>query len=374
MNSTIHNSQAIVDLDAYAHNLSVVRDLIGPDRDFVAVVKANAYGLGAVRVGQRALQEGARMLAVATVAEGVELRSGGITAPILVMMQSDSDSLGAVIEHGLTLTLSDVKTAELLGEMAREANRVVPVHCMIDSGMNRQGFASESAVDNIQYLTRISHIDVEGIATHFPVANVADDSFTLGQLKIFNQILRRLEKEGIPFELAHAANSAGTVNYPGSHFNLVRVGLMTYGVWPTDHQPAAALLRPVVRWETTIAQIRDLEPGATVGYGRSYTVTDPMRVAMLPIGYADGYPFHLGNKAEVLIRGVRCPVRGRVCMDQVVVDISALPQAQVGDTVVLLGHMGDESITEAELACLGDTIPYEILTGIGPRVPRVYSD
>lgn len=372
MNNTLYTSQAVVNLDAYAYNLSVVRNLIGPHCAIAAVVKANAYGLGAIPVAKRALEFGVSVLGVATVDEGVELREGGITAPVLVMMQSDKDALPAVIKYNLTLMLSDVKTAETLGEMARKANSVVPVHCMIDSGMGRQGFAAETAADDIQYLTRISHIDIEGIATHFPVANKVDDAFTYGQIRIFKQLLKRLEKEGTPYELSHASNSAAAVNYPAAAFNMVRVGIMTYGVWPTDQPPAADLLRPVVRWETRVAQIRDLEPGSTVGYGRTYTTAARMKAAMLPIGYADGYPYSLSNKAEVIIRGVRCPLHGSVCMDQVVVDVSHLPRVEVGDLAILIGSDGDESITVAELACHADTIPYEILAGIGRRVPRVY--
>ncbi len=372
MNNTIHTSQAIVDLSAYEYNLSVVRNLTGPGCDLAAVVKANGYGLGALPIAQRALASGARMLCVATAEEGVALREGGIEAPILVLMQSDRDSLASIIRHHLTLMLSDVKTAEVLGEMARKANQVLPVHCMVDSGFGRQGFSAETAAEDIQYLTRISHIDVEGIATHFPVANIVDDAFTYGQIRAFKHLLKQLEKEGIPYEVAHAANSAAVVNYPGSLFNMVRAGIMSYGVWPTDAPPATEMLRPVVRWETRVAQVRELEPGSTVGYGRTYTTPGRMKAAMLPIGYADGYPFSLSNKAEVLIRGKRCPIRGRVCMDQVVVDVTDVLRVEAGDIAVLLGSDGEETITVAELACQACTIPYEILTGIGPRVPRVY--
>jgi len=372
MSDPSHNSRAIVDLAAYAHNLSVVRNLIGPNCAIAAIVKADAYGLGAVPVARRALECGAAMLGVATAAEGVALREAGIDAPILVMMQSGRDALAPVIAYNLTLMLSDVKMAEILGEMARKANIVAPVHCMIDTGMGRQGFAAETAAEDIQYLTRISHIDIEGIATHFPVANRVDDAFTYGQIRVFKQLLKRLEKEGTPYELAHASNSAGAVNYPSAAFSMVRVGIMAYGVWPTDQPPAATLLRPVVRWETRVAQVRVMEPGATVGYGRTYTTPTPMKAAMLPVGYADGYPYSLSNKAEVIIRGVRCPVRGGVCMDQTVVDVSHVPRVEVCDTAILLGGDGDESITVAELACHANTIPYEILTGIGPRVPRLY--
>lgn len=370
--STHSPSKAVVDLGAYAHNLATVQALCGPETGIVAIVKANAYGHGAVPVGQAALAAGARMLGVATVNEGVELRKAGIEAPILVLFQPTIDALPAVLEHRLTLVISDVGMAEALGALAHRANRVVPVHCIVDTGMGRQGFNLDRAAADIQYLTRISHIDIEGIATHFPVADRVDDAFTLEQIRVFKQLLRTLEREGIPFDLAHAANSPAIVNYPGSHFDLVRPGLMTYGVWPSETPMPPGLLQPVLRWETRVVQVRELEPGSNIGYGRTFTAPARMKAAILPVGYADGYRHSLANKAEVLIRGQRCRVCGSVCMDQIVVDATLVPDVHAGDVAVLIGKDGNDCITAAELATLANTIPYEILTGIGHRVPREY--
>jgi alanine racemase len=365
-------SFATIDLDAYAHNLRVVRDLSGPDAKILAVVKANAYGHGLVPVARKAVATGAAMLGVATVDEGVTLRDAGITAPVVVLFQPAIDALPAVVEYGLTLVLADRDTAEHLGEIARKANRVVPVHCQIDSGMGRQGFDIESAANDIQFLTRISHIDIEGLCTHFPIANKKDDEFTLNQVRAFKNVAKQLERAGIPFEMVHAANSAGIVNYPKSAFDMVRPGIMAYGVWPADDTPAQNPLRPVLRWETSVTQVRELEAGANISYGRTYTAASRMRVAILPVGYADGYRHRLSNRAEVLIHGKRCPVRGSVCMDQTVVDITSVPSAKAGDTVVLIGEDRGQRITADELAAHANTIPYEILTGIGARVPRIY--
>jgi len=364
-------SKAIVDLDAYAHNLRVVQRYAGESAAIAAIVKANAYGHGAVPIAEKAVACGARMLGVATVDEGVELREAGIAVPILVLFQPAEDALQAVIAHRLTLVLADVATAEKLGAMAHRANRVVPVHCIVDSGMGRQGFNLVRAAQEIQYLTRISHIDIEGIATHFPSADKPDDQFTQGQIREFRHLLRELEKDGIPYELAHAANSAGIMNYASSAFDMVRPGLVTYGVWPASTPAPKGLLRPVLRWETKVTQVRELEPGSSVGYGRTYTTPDRMRAAILPVGYADGYKHALSNNAEVLIRGKRCPVRGSVCMDQVVIDVTGLDVA-AGDVVTLIGADGDDCITAEELAAHARTIPYDILTGIGNRVPREY--
>jgi alanine racemase len=376
--SSIYPSRAIVDLSAYAHNLRAVAHLCGPDTGICAIVKANAYGHGAAPMAKAALAHGARMLGVATIAEGLELRKVGITAPILVLFQpagdpaSATEALGAVVEARLTLMLSETGMAEALGAVALRANRVVPVHCLVDTGMGRQGFGLERAVADIQHLTRISHIDIEGVATHFPVANHVDDEFTLEQLKAFKRVLKALEAEGIPFEMAHAANSPAIVNYPASHLDMVRPGLMTYGVWPSDAPMPPGMLRPVLRWETRVTQVRELEPGSNVGYGRTYTTPSRMTAAILPVGYADGYRHGLANKAEVLIRGQRCPVRGSVCMDQIVVDVTLVPEVHTGDIAVLIGADGDDCITAEELAMHAGTIPYEILTGIGHRVPRIY--
>lgn len=370
--SNIAPSRAIVDLDAYAHNLRVVRQMIPKGCRVMAVVKADAYGHGAVPLANRALAEGVDMLGVATVDEGVVLRKADIEAPILVLVQVCDDALAAAIEYDLHLTISDARTGERLGEQARRVNKVIPIHCKVDSGMGRQGFEFERALDDMRFLTRVSHVDIEGIATHFPVAGSARDPFTANQIKAFKHLLRQLDREGIPYEVAHAANSAAIINYPNSTFDMVRPGLMTYGAWPTDTAPQDSTLRPVLRWETRIVLIKELEPGLTIGYGRTYTTHEPMRAALLPVGYEDGYKYSLANKAEVLIRGKRCSVCGNVSMDQIVVDVSEVPGAAVGDAVTLIGTDGGQTVTVEELAGKAQTIPHDFLVGIGSRVERDY--
>lgn len=370
--SMTSTSRAIIDLSAYKKNLGVVRRFIGDEAGIAAVVKANAYGHGLVRMAQAAMSIPVRMLAVATVDEGLELRAAGIAAPVLVMVQPEPDALAAAVEHRLTIMLSDVATAERVGEIAHRMQRVASIHCKIDSGMGRQGFPMETAPADLQFLTRISHIDIEGIATHFPTAEQPEDEYTYNQIKGFKQVLRHLDKQGIPYEMAHAANSAGIVNYHGSVFNMVRPGLMTYGVWPSLSAAPQELLTPVLRWETRVVHVRNLEAGASIGYGRTYTTRRQMRVAILPVGYADGYKLRLSNRAQVLIRGRRCDVRGSVCMDQIVVDVTEIADVQAGEIATLIGTDGADKITVQELATHAETIPYDILAGIGPRVPREY--
>lgn len=363
-------SKVIVDLEAYASNLALVRRMVGDAVHVIPLVKANAYGHGLEPVARTAVRGGARMLGVATVEEAVRLRDAGINAPILVLMPPPRDALRLFIEKDLAMMVSDTGIAEALGTLASSARRVVQVHCKIDTGMGRQGIDYDEALDTLQYLKRITNIDIQGICTHFPSADIVDDPFTQAQIKAFRQLIRQVEKAGIPYEIAHAANSAAIVNYRDSLFDAVRPGLICYGIWPTKTPSGLHPLQRVLRWETTVAQVRQLKAHTNIGYGRTFATYGPTRTAILPVGYADGYRYHLANKADVLIRGRRCPVRGAVSMDQIVVDVSAVPQVVVGDTATLIGVDGDLEITVEELAEKAGTIPYDILTGIGQRVFR----
>ena len=371
--SAFSSSRAIIDLDAYAHNLGVARRFAPSGSALLAVVKADAYGHGILPIARAALNFGVDMLGVANVEEGLGLRKAGIEAPVLVMGQPVEAAVGPALEQNLRLMISDTYIADKISECARRFNKVARIHCKIDTGMGRQGFSLENAVSDMLYLTRVSNIDIEGVATHFPQADLAEDAHTQNQIKEFRGVLKSLEKRGIPYEMAHAANSAGIINYgAASAFDMVRPGLMTYGVWPTRDVPATPILKPVLRWETRVVLVKYVESGTGIGYGLTYTTTARTRIAMLPVGYADGYPHILGNRADVIIRGVRCPIRGSVSMDQIAVDVSNLPAVAVGDTATLLGADANETITADELATRAQTIPYEILTGIGARVAREY--
>ncbi len=365
-------SQAIIDLDAYAHNLGVLRGMTPKECAILGVVKADAYGLGAVPIARRALREGIGMLGVATTDEAAELRNAGITAPIFVMMQPLEAALPAIVEHNLRVAVGDLACAEHLGELARRANKVVPIHCKIDTGMGRQGFLVDDAIKALLHITRISHVDIEGILTHFAVADEPNDLFTTQQIRAFRQLLNQLDKEGVPYEMAHAANSAALINFPSSTFDMVRPGLAAFGVWPTDPAPEITPLRPVLRWESRLSQVKALPQGHSIGYGRLFIAPGPMKAAVVPVGYADGYRHNLVNRAHVLVRGMRCPVRGNISMDQIVVDVTNVPGAVTGDKVTLIGREGDQQITVDEMARWAETIPYEIMTGLGKRVERVY--
>lgn len=375
MSKKTTNSRAIIDLSAYAHNLHVVRSMVPRECAVMPVVKANAYGHGAVPLAKRAVAEGfTRMLGVATVAEAIELRDAGIDVPILVLVQPPEEALFAAVEYQLRITVSDGATAEHIGELGRRSNKVLPIHCKIDTGMGREGIGLRSALNELLFITRISHVDIEGVCTHFATADDARDPFTLNQIREFRQALRQVSKEGIPYEMVHAANSGAIVNFPTSTFDMVRPGLMTFGVWPAQNAPQETPLKPVMRWESQINLIKELSRGDSIGYGRTFTAAQDMRTAVVPVGYADGFKVRLGNNADVLIRGRRCPVRGRVSMDQIVVDVTDLPGAVKGDVVTLMGYDGKEVISATELAERAGTVPNDILTGIGWRVQRVYTE
>ncbi|MEA3364623.1 MAG: alanine racemase, partial [Candidatus Hydrogenedentes bacterium] len=297
---SIAQSTFVVDLGAYTHNLRVVRDMIPKDCAVMAVVKGNAYGHGAVAIAQRALQAGASMLGVATVEEAIVLRSASVTAPIMVLVQPPAEAFPEVIENNLRLCLSDVGATERLGELARKHNRVIPIHCKVDTGMGRQGLELDNVITAMRHMTRVSHIDIEGVATHFSSSEDIDDPATANQIRVFKQILKQIEKEGIPYEMAHAANSGAIVAHPTSTFDMVRPGLMTYGVWPTETRPGKIPLRPVGRWESKVVLIKELPSGWSIGYGHTFTTERPTRTAVIPVGYGDGYKAQFGNNADVL--------------------------------------------------------------------------
>jgi len=375
MSAAFPTSEAVVDLAVYAHNLRYAAECVGPGVKLVAVVKADGYGLGAVPLARRALESGAAaMLGVATVDEAAALRDAGIDAPILLLMQPAPETFPAVAALDLQVTLCDREGARALDAIARGRNQVLPVHAMVDTGMGRQGFAMDTAAADLLEIAASSALRLEGIGTHYPVADFTGDPFTAGQIARLKDVAAALRAGGVRPLHIHGANSAGVVDHGDDLYTLARPGIMCMGVWPTDQIPSPNPIRPVLRWETHVSQVRTFPPGHSVSYGRTYITPEAMVAAVLPVGYADGYRRAFSNKAEVLIQGRRCPVRGRVCMDQTVVDVTHVPGVAPGDTVVLAGVQGADQITLEELAAHAATIPYEILTGIGRRVARVYTN
>ncbi len=367
-------SRAVIDLAKYKMNLSAIRKIIGKDRKLIAVVKADAYGHGIVPIAKAGESDGVDYFAVANVEEGVRLRENGISKPILVLLQPNEDEIEELIKCNLTPLVSEFDFARKLSEEAVKHRRMLKVHCKVDTGMGRQGIHIDKARVEIRNIVHLPNIDLEGIATHFPCAELENDSYTMQQISVFSKLLQDLDETGIPYEIAHCANSAGIINYPSSYFDAVRPGIMTFGVLPVDNPRAKGLVSPILRWEARVIQVKTIPKGSTIGYGRTFQAPYDMDVAIVPVGYADGYKLSLSNKGEVLIKGVRCPVRGNVSMDQIVVEIKTDKEVKNGDTVVIIGKDGEEEITVEEMAKKAGTIPYDVLTGIGARVKRVYVD
>ena len=351
-----------VDLSAIAHNSRVLKGAVGDEVQMMAVVKANAYGHGLVPVARTALMNGASWLGVAVPEEGRKLRQAGVAAPILVLGNVNPEGASIAAEYGLTQTVFDLPGVELLARTGRE----IDVHLKIDTGMNRIGARTEAEIQAVlEALTAAPQLHLTGAFTHFADADNPDDAFSRQQFDRFEKRAALLP----PGLLLHAAASDASLRFPWARLSMVREGIALYGCIEGYGE---LHLRPAMSLETRVAYIKEITAGDTVGYGRAYTADHPMRVATLPIGYGDGYPRACSGKAQVLLHGQRCPVLGRVCMDQLMVDVSGLDEIRQGDIAVLMGRQGDQRITAAELARWAGTISYEILLSPHARVPVIY--
>ncbi len=358
-----------VDLKAIAANVQALKTFVGPEVEIIAVVKANGYGHGEVAVAKTALANGATRLAVHRMLDGVRLRQGGITAPILILGYTPPSGLPMVIEHQLTQTVIDVPVAEALAALAHSPT---PIHIKVDTGMSRYGLFPHQVLDFIRTVQRLPHLYIEGIFSHFATADDADPQPMLAQWQSFRALLQALEAAGIAIPLRHICNSAAVLTLPEAHLNAVRPGLLIYGLAPTDVVPMPFPLHPALTLKSTVVQVKDLPAGSAIGYGRTYITPTPMRMALVPIGYGDGYHRLISNRGAVLIHGQRAPIRGRVSMDQIVVDVTDIPDVAIGDEVVVIGSQGQERISAEEVARWADTIPYEVLTSIHTQIPRRY--
>jgi alanine racemase len=354
-----------VDLDAIRHNVRLLK----PERaQLMAVVKANGYGHGDVPVARAALEAGAAWIGVALVEEGLELRDAGIEAPILVLSEFPSGSEGAALAAGLTPSLYTDTGRERLAQAG--AGREVGVHVKVDTGMHRVGVYPPEATTGFVDRMAATSLRLDALWTHF-ASSTEDEKTTLLQLETFLAVVEDVRAAGHQPRLLHAANSGSTILYPETHLDLVRTGIAIYGVEPGGGAGADLGLRPALTWRSAVTMIRRLPAGEAVSYGHRYRLERDANIATVPVGYADGYPRLLSSRADVLIRGQRCRVAGSVTMDQLIVDCGELT-VEAGDDVVLLGRQGDESVSAEELAGLTGTIGYEIVAGIGGRVPREY--
>lgn len=367
-------TQAIVDLSCIRHNLDLVRRLVGPVPKLLVPVKADAYGHGAVAVARLCERQGVELLAVATVEEGIELRQAGVRLPVVLLGNILPEEARDVVCHDLTPSLSDAVVAEALCVAARHHGRRLPVFIEVDTGMGRVGFhPHEQAAGAIVGLARRPELDVAGVFCHFPNADEADKSFAMQQIARLRAVRQAVEAASVTIPLWSMANSSAVCDLPESHLDVVRPGIMVYGYRPSPDCRGGAELRPAMALRSRIVYLKRVAAGTTLGYGRSYTVpADQSLVATIPIGYADGYPRALSNRAPVLVGGRRYRVSGRVSMDQITIDLGPDSQAGVGDEVVLFGRQGNACITVDEIADLLGTITYEVTCGISKRVPRVW--
>ena len=358
-----------VDLARIASNLEAIRGHAGGAK-VMAIVKANAYGHGIIEVA-RHLQARADMLGVAFLEEAVLLREQGITAPIMVFGGIAARQIPLILRAGLSATASSVDKLMLINEAARELKMRARVHLKIDTGMERIGVHYYSADKLLEASLRCEHCEIEGIYSHFANADASDLTSARLQLERFMGVLGFYEKRSLPTPLRHMANSAGILALRESHLDLVRPGIMLYGVYPSLETPRTVEVQPSLTWRSHVAYFKVVQPGHPVSYGGTWQSDQPTRLVTVPVGYGDGYCRALSNRAEVLIRGQRYAVVGRVCMDQTMVNIGS-GTAYNGDLVTLLGVDGNNSIGAQDLADWAGTIPYEVLTNINTRVPRVY--
>ena len=358
-----------VDLDAVDHNVRALTQVAAPAR-VLATVKADAYGHGAVPVARTALAAGATWLGVAFVEEGIELRDAGLDAPVLLLSEPPAAAAPTVVARGLTPIVYTEAGIDALGHAAASAGTTLPVHLKVDTGMHRVGCRPEAAVTLARRVADHPGLALEGLATHLAVADEADPTYTEHQLDAFDGVLAEVTAAVGRPPVVHAANSAGALAYPRARFDLVRVGITMYGIDPSAVVAGAVDLRPALSLHARVSFVKDLPAGARVSYGLRYELARPARIATVPVGYADGVPRGLGAAgAEVLVAGRRCPIAGTVTMDQILVDVGD-GEVEVGDAVVLLGVQGAARVTAAEWAERLGTIPYEVVTRLGGRLPR----
>ncbi len=357
---------AEIDLNALSGNLGVAREKTGSGRSILAVVKADAYGHGAVTVSKHLIREGVSVLGTAFTGEAAALRESGITVPIVVFF--DRDNIDAYFRYGLTPVVSDLATAGRFSAEARRRNRLIAIHIKIDTGMSRIGFDTDRARRDIPEIACLQNIRLEGLMSHFSDADLEDKEFANRQLKDFISLSDELRRKKITFRYYHMANSAAVISMPDAHLNMVRPGIMLYGY----SYPDAEGLKPVLSLKSGILLLKKVPAGTPVSYGRTFITKRESIIATIPAGYADGYSRRLSNTGEVLISGRRAPLAGRVCMDTIMADVTHIPDVSYASEVVLIGRQGNEEITAEEIARKTGTITYEVLTSIGQRIKRVY--
>ncbi len=375
MDYKFNRAWAEVDLDAIAHNVREIRRITNKKSEIMGVVKADAYGHGVMEVVRTILDNGATCLAVSMLDEAIQLRKIGIDVPILILSYTDPVRVSEIIEYNVTQAVFSHDLAKALSLEAVRQKKNVKIHIKIDTGMTRVGFMpGYSAIKNVVEISKLPRIIIEGLFTHFASADEKDRSYTLMQFERFMGICSELNRIGVYIPVKHAANSAGIIEYPEMHLNMVRPGIILYGMYPSDEVDKSKIdLKPAMTLKANVILIKEVEKNTPISYGRIFTTGRESKVVTIPIGYADGYTRLLTGKGKVLINGEAAPLVGKICMDQCMADVTDFEnEVSVGDEVVLFGKQGESEIRIEDIARSIGTINYEIVSIIGKRIPRVY--
>ncbi len=371
---------AEIDLDAIKNNIKNIRSYVSPSAKILGVVKADAYGHGCFEAARTLLENGADSLAVACIDEAVQLRQYGMTCPILILGHSDVKDVENIVEYEITSACYEYSLAKALSDAAKKCGKTAKIHIKVDTGMGRIGYryASDESVngETVGEILRISllpNVEVEGIFTHFSVADENDDEYTFMQFKRFCNLCREIEERGLHIKIRHCCNSAALIRFPQMHLDMVRPGIILYGHSPSEFVDCAKLsLVPAMNFKAKITNLKIIEEGSGVSYGRKFVADKSSRIATIPVGYADGYSRTLSGKAQVITDGKLCDIVGNICMDQCMIDVTDVNTINIGDEVILFGKGDNIELPVESLAEKMGTINYEILCMVGKRIPRVY--
>ena len=366
---------AKIDLDAIAYNMEQMKQNIRPETKVMAVIKADGYGHGAVQIAE--MMERWNYIwgfAVATLDEAVVLRTEGIQKPILVLGCVFPDQYMEMLKHEIRMNIYTEEMAESISRMAAREGKTAYMHIKLDTGMSRLGFGiNEQSVETIKRISKMPNVNMEGIFTHFTKADEKDKSFTKKQIQEFVWMTERLKEKNVRFTYEHCSNSAGIIDVPEANFDIVRAGISTYGLYPSEEVDKTNVkLKPALALKSHVAFVKEIESGTPVSYGGTFVAKEKMKIATIPVGYADGYPRSLSNKGYVLIRGKKAPILGRVCMDQFMVDVTQIEGVSFGDKVTMIGKDGNEILPVEVLSELSGRFNYEFVCDLGKRIPRVY--
>ncbi len=372
--SKYYRASANIDLDAICNNIDNTRKILGDETKLMVILKADGYGHGAVPIAKALLEMAVDSFGIAILEEGIELRKAGIDKPLLVLGYTPKGQYKKLVEYNITQTIFQYNTAKDLSEEALSQGKTAKVHIKVDTGMSRIGFFDdEESIKEIKNISELKGIEIEGIFSHFACADEEDKTSANRQLERFLKFTKKLEEEGIQIPIKHIANSAAIIDIPEARLDMVRSGIATYGLYPSDEVKKDALvLKPAMEIKSHVSYVKEVEAGVGVSYGSTYVTKGKTRIATIPVGYGDGYPRQLSSRGRVLIHGMSAPIIGRVCMDQFMVDVTNIPEVCQGDTVTLIGRDKEEFISVEEVADMSYSFNYEFICNVGKRIPRIY--